>query len=106
MLHQSNDGAVFNDVTLTDIVQITSGETCALALTANGIVYGRGGNENGELAQGDTYPVPNWTKIANFHCIVMKIALKRDHCLFLTMDGQVFSSGNNEQGQLVCALEY
>ncbi len=43
------------------IVRIGSGEESAYALTANGVVFGWGGNENGELGEGQTSKFVNPT---------------------------------------------
>lgn len=94
--------ARFTDISLQNIVQIASGYNSILAVTKQGEVHGRGANTNGELALGDTKARSSWTKITGFPCAIKQVSLNCMHSLFLTEDGQVYSCGNNEDGQLVC----
>lgn len=91
----------FVNIALSDVIQMASGDYSMLALTKQGEVYGRGGNEYGVLATGDTKQRRKWTKIDGFPCAVKQMAYNSDHSLFLTVNGQVFSCGNNSAGQLV-----
>lgn len=91
----------FVDITLADIVQITSGENSMIALTRHGDVYGQGFNFDGELALGDSKARKEWAKIEGFTSPVKQVAYNRTHALFLTVEGNVFSCGDNNDGQLV-----
>lgn len=90
----------FVNISLKEIVQIESGYCSMIALTKHGKVFGRGNNEDGELALGDTNPRNEWTHVA-FPNAVKQIAFSHSHALFLTVDSQVFSCGCNDCGQLV-----
>lgn len=94
----------FVTINLPDVEQITSGLSSIVALTTQGYVYGRGSNACGELALGDTKSRNEWTIINGFPCAVKQVSCQCEHSLFLTVDGQIFSCGNNEYGQLVCGL--
>lgn len=91
----------FVDITLSDVVQILAGDHSIIALTTQGLVYGRGNNTYGELALGDTKERKEWTKTNGFPSAVKQVAYGSNHALFLTVDGQVFSCGSNSFGQLV-----
>lgn len=94
----------FMDITLPDVVQITSGVQSILALTDQGFVYGRGKNTHGELALGDTNPKGTWTQIEGFSSPVRQIAMRGLYALFLTDDGRIYSTGDNKEGQLVSTM--
>lgn len=96
------DVTVHTCVDIANITQITSGWYSMLGLTGQGQVFGRGANKYGELALGDFKAHSTWTKIYGFPSPIAQIAYNCSHSLFLTIDGQVFSCGNNVHGQLVC----
>lgn len=97
-------GTSQKDITVSGVIQITSGLNSIIALRSSGIPIGRGTNQNGELALGDTNARWGWTAISGFPSAVKQIAYNFDHSLFLTVDGQVYSCGDNSCGQLVCRL--
>lgn len=85
---------------LKDIVQIESGYENVLLLTSDGLVYGQGPNEDGELGTNQFSKEERWKRIPNIPKI-NQIALKNRHSLFLTQNGEVYSCGFNYFGQLV-----
>lgn len=101
-LSANSNVSSFVDIILPNVLQIVSGATSMIALTTQGQVYGRGGNEDGELALGDA--TENWTKIEGFPNAIKQVALNHKHSLFLSYDGQVFSCGGNQFGQLVIQI--
>lgn len=88
---------------LNNIIQIESGFSSMIALTKQGNVYGRGGNECGELGFGDKKARDKWTQIP-IPFKVRQISLRCRHTLFLTENGQVHVCGSNALGQLVCII--
>lgn len=103
-LSANTNVVAFVDITLPDVVQLVSGVNCMIALTKQGIAYGRGENAIGELAIGDTTKQEEWTKINVCSNAVTHVAYSCGHVLFLAGDGQVFSCGSNATGQLVKRL--
>lgn len=101
-LATSTNADTFTDIHLADVVQIVSGEYSMIAVTKSGQVYGRGKNLYGELGLGDNTERTEWTSIPFFaDKPVKKVALKKHHALFLTMDSKVFSCGSSDVGALV-----
>lgn len=91
----------FIDISLChDVIQIDSGVLGMIALTKQGNVYGRGENGFGELGLGDINARHAWTHIP-FQSKVKQVSCKHFHTLFLTEEGQVYSCGLNDYGQLV-----
>ena len=71
------------------------------AVTDKGEVYAWGRNEKGQLGLGDTKDrkVPTLIKDLTGHKI-SKVAVGRNHSLFLTDEGKVLGCGDNRFGQV------
>uniref|UniRef100_A0A3B3XMJ7 RCC1-like domain-containing protein n=1 Tax=Poecilia mexicana TaxID=48701 RepID=A0A3B3XMJ7_9TELE len=95
--------AVPGKVTLNEkVVQVSAGDSHTAALTEDGSVYicGSFRDNNGVIGLLEpmkTCPVP--VKIPLTEPVV-KIASGNDHIVLLTLDGNLFTSGSAEQGQL------
>jgi len=83
------------------IVAISAGDEHSLFLDADGKVYATGNNEYGQLGLGDNVErsSPEEIEIEGAGKIVA-ISGGKFHSLFLDEDGKVYSTGNNEYGQL------
>lgn len=78
------------------------GSEHALYLTESGEVYACGQNKSGQLGLGyssDCITTPQLMMVSRNNRIV-DIAVGNSHSIFLTKDGQVYTCGNNEYGQL------
>ncbi|CAD2215021.1 hypothetical protein AGDE_12655 [Angomonas deanei] len=81
-------------------VQVAAGDCHSLALTSNGIVYGAGCNESGQLGLG-----PNLKEVLQFTPIALPskcvgIAAGPAGSMFACEDGQVLTCGMNDRMQL------
>lgn len=102
VLLTQTDSTCFVDISLNqDAIQIDSGLENMIAITKQGNVYGRGKNVFGELGLGDNNMRNHWTPIL-FPCKMKQVSCKFTHSLFLSENGQVYSCGENNNGQLVC----
>jgi len=81
-----------------NIIQISCGSCHSLALTSEGVVYGWGINEKGEIGCGGNEDIIDSPKILN---TLLDYKIKSIYCSFLqsfalTFDGLVFSWGHNK----------
>ena len=102
VLSEKENTANFIDISISNGIQIDSGEYSMIVLTRQGHVYGRGKNQYGELGMGDKKERNAWTQIP-IPYKVKQVSCKHTHSLFLTEEGHVYSCGRNICGQLVCA---
>ena len=86
------------------VVAIAAGSSHSLALTADGQVFGWGLNTSGQLGNNSTIrsrvPVAVNTSGALAGKMVVGIAAGDSHSMAVTSDGQVFTWGSNQSGQL------
>jgi alpha-tubulin suppressor-like RCC1 family protein len=85
---------------ITGVVQVAAGSAYSLALKSNGTVWGWGTGASGQLGNGtnlsaNTTPV-QMTLPAN----AVAIAAGASHSAALLADGTVWSTGNNQSGQM------
>jgi alpha-tubulin suppressor-like RCC1 family protein len=95
---------------LNNIRKISAGDHHSLFLTNEGRVYSSGQNDKGQLGVGNTDENIIPTLIENIYNInsyikyddinITQISAGGYHSLFLTNEGQVYSSGRNDKGQL------
>ena len=91
------------------ITAISCGKINSLGLSSTGRVYVWGINEHGQLARhrncdirvGRDKAVCNTPSLVNgLNCVIKKAVCGPDHTLLLTKDGQVYSFGMNNLGQV------
>ncbi|XP_077454175.1 regulator of chromosome condensation [Stigmatopora argus] len=85
------------------VVQVSAGDSHTAALTEEGTVYVWGSfrDNNGVIGLLDpfkTSPVPK--KLPLMEETVVKVASGNDHLVMVTMEGNLYTSGTAEQGQL------
>jgi alpha-tubulin suppressor-like RCC1 family protein len=99
---------------LSNVTEISAGDSHSLFLTSEGHVYSCGWNKYGQLGLGTsgsdkdestptlirTYFDSDYVSHNYDSIMITKISTKSDHNLFLTSDGHVYSCGNNWLGQL------
>jgi len=89
---------------LTGVVAVAAGTHHSLALTADGLVYAWGRNDEGELGTGDTtrHATPVTVTVASGAPLtnVVSIAAGDYHSIAVTGDGRVYAWGDNDNGQL------
>lgn len=88
--------------TITEVIlQIVSGSQHTLALTKSGNVISWGGNRKGQLGDGqvNSSTVPLVLSLLR-HRPVISIACGESHSMALTIGGNIYSWGENSQGQL------
>ena len=90
------------------IKQIACGKFHTLFLDTNGIVYGTGNANEGQLGNPDAAPSGDnkfvseitWFNNNGRNIEIKQVATGEDHTIFLATDGKVYSCGNNEYRQL------
>ncbi|KAK8730690.1 hypothetical protein OTU49_007871 [Cherax quadricarinatus] len=91
-----------DDLQNYSIVQVAAGDQHSIALTSWGLIYAWGANEFGQLGINSTEwhtPTPKLVKsLARKHSL--QIACGSNHTLALTSDGDLYSWGQNNMGQL------
>ena len=84
-------------------IQIIGGEQTLFAVTADGKVYATGYGAGGRLGLGGSESVSVLTLIESLqHLFIKKVAVNSGgkHCLALSVDGEVFSWGEGDDGKL------
>lgn len=84
---------------LTNIQQISDGNSGSLAVTTGGSVYAWGYNGNGQLGTGDRNNYPTPQLVAGLSGIT-QVAAGWTHSLALASDGTVWAWGDNSFGEL------
>lgn len=84
----------------TDIISISCGNYHSLVLTAFGYVYSFGRNDYGQLGLGDNDNMNIPMIIDNLRDTIVQIAAGSYHSLLLTTLGQLYSFGQNINGEL------
>ena len=86
----------------SDIVQISAGAYHILALTKDGKLYAWGYNEDGELGIGNTDDkyIPTEVNTTNISSKIIKVVGAGYHSILLTENGEVWTTGHNDYGQL------
>jgi len=90
---------------LTDIKEVSSGEGFVLALANDGTVFGTGRNSEGQLGIANSSDTMEWKKMKDTDgntelTGVKKVYAGRYHTLILKNNGEVYSVGYNNNGQL------
>jgi hypothetical protein len=96
-----NQNAPELNTTLANIVQISARDSTTLALDSNGVVWGWGANDAGQVGNGSIVsPVttPVQTMISNF--VVTSIAAGGFHSMAIANAGEIIGWGTNSTGQL------
>lgn len=85
---------------LNDIIDVSAGVSCALAVDANGTVYGWGLGNGGNIgSSGSSVLKP--TVIDSLQGLnISKVALGHDFSIFSSDSGYIYSIGNNANGSL------
>jgi len=89
----------FNGTTIT---QIACGQNHTIFLASDGIIYGCGRNEYGQLGLGYTTSSQSTPHVITFFSgiNISQIACGYNHTIFLAGDGKLYSCGYNLYGQL------
>lgn len=84
------------------ISQIAGGDDHTLAVSASGEMYAWGNNRYGKLGLGDNAPNPVLTPLKSTVAPpeVSAVAAGKNHSLLLTVDGGIYSFGQNASGAL------
>ena len=85
------------------IESISTGKNFAILLSSNGICYGLGSNQFGELGLKDIKYCENPQEISNltlFNERIIQVKCGFKHTICLSINGKVYSWGNNTYGQL------
>ena len=84
------------------VLQVAAGGAHTVCVTEDGSVFAFGANMNGQLGLGDTENrlVPTLLRGELANKSVVQVAAGGDHTVFVTGDGLVFASGDNDEGQL------
>lgn len=85
-----------------NVHSVCSGGSYAMALTEDGQLWGHGSNVFGQLAQGNhVRHISDWVQIPPLgNSSVKQVACGGDHVLALTQNGELYSWGWFEHGQL------
>jgi len=99
--------AVYNPFYYDDVITIACGSFHSLAITANNHLFAWGWNNDGQLGQGPLEVRPNipfpvqvdyfTTKIKKK---IVKVSAGFAHTAVVTLDGELYTWGNNRYGQL------
>ncbi len=79
------------------IVQMTAGRVHTMIVTDDGILYGWGDNQNGQIGIKDAIRKEKPTKVMDN---VAKVSTNYDHTLIVKKDGTLWACGENIYGQL------
>jgi alpha-tubulin suppressor-like RCC1 family protein len=83
-----------------NVVQVSAGHEFSLALTSKGRIFSEGTNDQGQLGQGDTQKRTTFTEITSIPTNIIFISSGYQHALVLDENGDVWSWGQNLNGQL------
>jgi len=90
----------FNELNLTDVVDIAAGGFHSVALLSNGTVVAWGNNFDGQLGNGSSVGNSSVPVVVSILTDVQAVAAGRIHTLALRSDGTVMAWGRNDNGQL------
>lgn len=100
-LSEDDDCAIPGEVLFPEgtlpILQTSAGDSHSAALTADGKVYFWGGWRDNSGIMTEKFPAPH---LVDLPVQVLKVASGCHHLIFLTINGQVYSMGCGENGQL------
>lgn len=96
-------GVVRKIESLSNIQEVSAGDTFALALDKSGYVYAWGKNSSGQLGLNKTTTQESPQKISSLHN-VKQIVAGNNHSLALLEDGTILGWGDNTYGQLGIGL--
>lgn len=87
-----------------NIIKVSCGANHSACISETGDLYTFGGNEYGQLGNGDMEPtgVPTWIKSIPQ---ITKVSCGDFHTIALAQNGQVYSWGKGENGQLVRKID-
>jgi alpha-tubulin suppressor-like RCC1 family protein len=77
---------------VSNIIQVSGGYYHSLFLASNGIVYGAGSNNYGQLGSPDQTSIPVPTPLTN----IIQIAAGLQNSYFLASNGTVYAVGEND----------
>jgi len=92
-----------NPVAIKDLrfSKLACGYHNTFGVSQEGLVYGWGRNENGQLGTGSNINTPIPSNVTGFNKIsIVDIACGWQHCLALSSEGALFSWGCGDEGQL------
>ncbi len=96
------------EVNISDVVDISTGQSHTVALKSDGKLYSWGANTNGQLGDGTTtqrpFPVPVNMNGTLSNKTIRSIAAGNYFTVVLTTDGLLFAFGQNDVGQLGVSL--
>lgn len=82
-------------------IQISAGGQHCVAISVRGNVFTWGGNRTGQLGDGFLNSCPSPTIVPQLkHRPVVSVVAGENHCLVMTVGGNLYSWGDNGQGQL------
>jgi len=87
-------------VALPQVVEVASGRFHCLLLASDGRLYSWGTGSFGQLGHGDRRPQPRPRHVQGFDGHAVQVACGHDHSLVVSSDGEVFSFGRGNLGQL------
>ncbi len=83
------------------IVQAACGMSYSMVITEDGILYGAGGNEQGQLGNNSGKDEPKFVQINVDGKKIVQVACGFDYSLAITEDGMLYGAGSNkDEGQL------
>src|ERR1019366_2376064 len=85
---------------LGGIIAVTCGTDFSLALKDDGTVWAWGSNDAGQLGMGVPFPALPYPRKVPGLSNITAIAAGSRHSVALTLDGKVFSWGDNTAGQM------